>query len=222
MTRVFVPEPKNLYLQPRNPIKASRWGKIVPLTPEGSCLGLEPDRIKASIARAILSFEEDDFLLLDGSNAHCAVAASLMSTVHERLNLLLWDVGHSDYISRQLIISDIPKAIVSGVPPRVYITNYIHGDSPSGYIAVPLTSGNDADVLEPQLLQARMLPILANSQPEDFLVPSGSKTHCVVGSTIMSRMHGRVNYFLWNTSSRQYVPRSCSFSVDDLQRLGSM
>ncbi|MEN6550193.1 MAG: hypothetical protein ABFE07_29465 [Armatimonadia bacterium] len=222
MPRVFVPEPKNFYLQHRNQVKAERWGKIVPLTPEGSCLGLEPDRIKASVARAVLAFEDEDFILLDGSNAHCAVTASLVAVLHDRLNLLLWDVSNSDYISRSLDLSAIPRAIVSGVPPRVYITNYIHGDSPPGYITIPLTSGNDSDVLEPQLLQGRMLRILVNSQEEDFLVPSGSKTHCVVGSTIMSRMHGRVNYFLWNTSSRQYLPRSCLFSCEDLQKLGSI
>lgn len=222
--RVFVPEPRNIYADPngRSVLKAERWGRVVPLTTVESKLGLEPDRIKAYAARSIATCTKEDFLLLDGSNVHCAVVASMIASMHDSINLLLWNARESQYISRCLLLSDIPRAVVSGFQPKIYITNYTHGSTPTGYTSVALTSGDDyLGMMEPESLKKRMLQVLGSSCTEDMLVPSGSKTHCVVGSVIMSRMHSSVNYLIWNHVSEDYMLRRCSFSREDIRWLSS-
>jgi hypothetical protein len=217
MGRVFVPEPRQLFAP-----KAEPFGQIVPLVPAESKLGLEPDRIKSLVAKGLTTFDDDDYLLLDGSNTHCAVATSVVGIERNSINLLLWNSMSNNYVFRRLDLEDLPIPVFSGQTKRVFMTNDIHGITPEGYEAISLTSGNDPDIMEPDKIKRKMLEMLIHSQPTDFLLLSGSKIHNAVASVIISRLHGSVNYMIWNARTKEYVLRSCKYTLEDLQRILSL
>lgn len=214
MPRVFVPEPRQL-AEPR----AKRFGQIVPLVPATARLGLEPDRIKYIMARPLATFEDDDFLLLDGANIHCAVASSVIAIQRNSMNLLLWDSGSQQYLLRQLTLEELPQAKDIVSEKRVFLANDTHSHGDLGMTSVALTTGMDPDVMEPEKLKEKMTKILGNSQSQDYLMTSGAKSHNVVASAILSRMHEQVNYMLWNARRKEYERRTVFFSLDDLQQI---
>jgi len=216
MGRVFVPEPRQL-----SENKAKAFGEVVPLVPVESKLGLEPDRIKSSLAKSLTTFTDDDYLLLDGSNTHCAVATSVLGIERDCINLLIWNSKANNYVFRRLDLDRIAPILSAG-PQKVFVTNDIHGILPHGYTSISLTSGNDPDIMEPDKIKRKMDALLINSQPGDFLLLSGSKIHNSIASVVLSRMHGLVNFMIWNARTKSYVLRSCKFTLEDLQRILSL
>ena len=213
MARVFVPEPKQLLEH-----KACLYGEIVPLVPVEAKLGLEPDRIKAVMSKALTTFDDDDYLLLDGSNVHCSVAISIICIERNNINLLIWDQKSNGYLNRLLLLDDIPQAVFTGSEKKIFITNDIHDIPKLDFSTISLTSGNDPNIMEPNKIKENMIKILINSQAEDFLLLSGSKTHNSVASAILSKMHGKINFMVWNAITKQHCLRSCNFTIEDLQR----
>ena len=213
MARVFVPEPRQVI-----EAKASIYGEIVPLVPVEAKLGLEPDRIKAIMSKALTTFDDDDYLLLDGTNVHCAVAISIICIERNSVNLLIWDNRSGSYLNRLLTLDDIPQVIFTGSEKKIFVTNDVHDPPKLDLPMISLTTGNDLNIMEPDKIKENMIKILSNSQAEDFLLLSGSKTHNSVAAAILSKMHGKINFMVWNATTKQYVLRSCRFNIEDLQR----
>jgi len=218
MGRIFVPEPRQIDSE-----CAKKFGAIVPLVPKEYKLGLEPDRIKSLMARNLLVFEDDDYLLMDGSNVHCAVAGSCLSAIRNSFNVLMWDSLSHQYISRELDFGEIRKVngnILSN--RRVFIVNNVHDIKvDGGLMSIVLTDGNDPNILNPDKAKEAMLKLLVNSQPEDHLLLAGAKIHNMVASSIISRMHEKVNYMIFDLTRKEWVKRTCIFTVESLQRLAS-
>ena len=218
MGRIFVPEPRQIDAE-----CAKKFGVIVPLVPKEYKLGLEPDRIKSLMARNLLVFEDDDYLLMDGSNVHCAVAGSCLSAIRNSFNVLMWDSLSHQYISRGLDFGDVHKVngnILSN--RRVFIVNNVHDIKvDKNLMAIALTDGNDPNILNPDKAKEAMMKLLVNSQPEDHLLLAGAKIHNMVASSIFSRMHERVNYMILDLNRKELVKRTCIFTVESLQRLAS-
>ena len=117
-----------------------------------------------------------------------------------------------------ILLDDIPQAIFTGSEKKVFVTNDIHDPPELDLPMIPLTTGNDPNIMEPDKIKENMIKMLSNSQAEDFLLLSGSKTHNSVAAAILSKMHGRINFMAWNATTKQYVLRSCRFNIEDLQR----
>jgi hypothetical protein len=214
MARVFVPEVKQLSEE-----KCRRFGEVVPLVDAELKLGLEPDRIKFLMARPLATFGDDDYLILDGSNAHCSVAASLIAVQRNVINLLMWDGHDREYLVRQITLDDVPGANDMSGEKRVFLANDMHTGYSLNFTSVALTRGNDPNVMEPEKVKEQMIPILRNSQSEDYLLTAGAKIHNVVASSILSRMHQKVNYMLWNARRKEYERRTVHYSMEDLKRI---
>jgi hypothetical protein len=218
MNRVFIPEPRQF-----DEAAAKKYCAVVPLVPKEYKLGLEPDRIKSLMARSLLVFEDDDYLLLDGPNTHCAVAGSVLSTIRNSFNLLMWNSLSHDYLCREINFDDIPKINMEIVSSRrIFVVNNVHDIKADGdMMMIALTDGNDPNILNPDKAKEAMIKILANSGPEDHLLLAGAKIHNLLASSIMSRMHGKVNYMIWDLNRKEWVKRTCIFTVESLQRLSS-
>jgi hypothetical protein len=206
--KVFVPEVEQL-----NEVVASARGTIVPLMPKDNKMGLEPDRIRFLMEKPLGTFQCGDYLLLDGRNVHCAVAASILASQRNSIDMLLWDRAAADYTTRTISLIDIPKSqpIVSNI--RVFLINDMHSES-QGIIPHPcvaLTQGSDPNVMEPENIKTNMIQILKNSSDQDFILSSGSKTHNVVAACVMCRMHKRVNFMIWNAKAKRYEKRTVIF-----------
>jgi len=215
MGKVFVPEVQQL-----DEDEAKRIGEIVPLVPSSNRLGLEPDRLKYLMANGLSIFSSGDFLLLDGRNIHCAVAASILAVQRNSLDLLLWDKSVGSYVTRPLTLLDVPKTknIISSI--RAFVVNDLHdSEDQLSMRAITLTKGHDPNFMNPEAIKANMIEILANSHSQDYLVTSGSKIHNVVASCIMARMHGRVNYLLWHAKTNKYEFRCATFGPADLRKI---
>jgi hypothetical protein len=213
MGRVFVPEPRLL-----NEEKAAIHGNIVPLVPAEAKLGLEPDRLKATMAKALSTFDDDDYLLLDGSSVHCVVAISIIGIERNSIPLLIWG-NRGGYLPRLINLDNVPSPIFHGLGKKVFVTNDVHEPPKVDATLVTLTSGNDPNIMEPDAIKEGMIKILVNSQPDDYLLLAGSKTHNSVAAAIFSKMHGKLNLMIWNASTCQYLLRSSKFTVEDLHRV---
>ena len=215
MPKVFIPEPKML-----NEKAAAIYGSIVPLLPPQLRLGLEPDRIKLLTAKSIGAFDEnEDFLLLDGSPVNCAVVFSLLLIERNSLNLLLWDTKSGRYFSRLVSFENLPTTTFSSSEKRVFAANDVHDMSQVKFPVISLSSGMDPDILEPDHIFNNMIKILATSQLDDMLLISGSKIHNCIASGIISKMHEKVNYLIFDAVAQRYVLRSCTFSLEGLMRI---
>ena len=213
MGRVFVPEPRLL-----NEARAADYGEIVPLVPIEAKLGLEPDRLKAIMSKTLTTFDDDDYLLLDGSNVHCVVATCIIAIERNIIPLLIWDGKSGKYLHRTLSLDEVPDSIFCGSEKKIFVTNDIHEPPKVNLPMIVLTSGNDPNIMEPDKILKDMIKILVNSSMDDFLLLSGSKTHNSVASAILSKMHRRVNLMIWNAQTQEYVLRTCKFSIEELQR----
>lgn len=211
MAKVFVPEVHQL-----NHEEASRMGDIVPLVPESNRIGLEPDRIKHAMAKALSAFKDGDFLLLDGRNIHCAVAAAILATRNNAIDILIWDNVTHSYLARPLTLMDIPKPRAVIAPPRNFIINDIENIKGLSNMSIVLAKGHDPNFMNPERIKLNMIEYFRNSHNRDYLVISGNRMSCAVASCIMARMHKRVNYMLWHVKDDKYEYRSTTFSQDEL------
>jgi len=206
MGRVFIPEIQNL-----NEEEAEKLGELIPLVPSSNCLGLEPDTLRQLTTKTLSTYTDGDFLLLDGRSTHCAVAASVLAVQRNSVDLLVWDKVLNSYLTRPLAFLDIPspKAVMS--QPRAFIVNDLLETSKK--LEMPTAcfkTGHDPDYMNPEPLKARMIKWLRNTQKMDYIVMSGGKLPNTVASCIMARMHGRVNYLMYNAKSERYEHR-CAF-----------
>ena len=207
MVKVFIPE-----IQQANMGLVEIKGEPVPLLPKNNKLGLEPDRIKFLITRALSVYSSGDYLLVDGRNVHCAVAASVLATQRNTIDMLIWSKSDNDYVTRSLFLSNIKSADNIISEPRAFLVNDTHSDIRIPYQSVPLTKGSDPNIMDPDKIKDNMLPILKHSGPSDYILNAGSRTHNIVASCIMTRMHGRVNFLLWNSKTACYKMRSIILS----------
>jgi len=207
MGRVFVPEMRLL-----DEAEAERIGEVVTLVASSNCLGLEPDSIKRIMENPLHTYRNGDFLLLDGRSVHCAVAASILATTRNVVDLLVWDKLTNTYLTRPLTFFDVPqpKAVLSNI--RAHIVNDMKGISERlTMTSIVLGDGHDPVYMEPESTKTQMLEHLKDSHKQDYLVMSGSKMQNVVASSIMARMHGRVNYLILNAKTDKYEHRSATF-----------
>jgi len=213
MTKVFIPE-----IQQANMSQIKEKGEPIPLLPLNNKLGLEPDRIKFLVTQALSVYATGDYLLVDGRNVHCAVVASVLAIQRNTIDLLLWDKSSKDYVTRTLFLSDIRSedSIVSGI--RVFLVNDTHSDVKIPYISVTLTKGSDPNIMDPNKIKDNMFKILKHSNPSDYILIAGSRTHNIVASCIMARMHNRVNFLIWNAKLACYKMRSVVLSMDEIKR----
>ena len=214
MTKIFIPQTQQL-----DEKAASAKGELIPLMPSGNKSGLEPDRIKFLMVKALSSFNDGDYLLLDGRNTYCMVAASILSVLRNSIDILIWNSSSSDYVSRMLTFMDIPspKPIVSD--SRAFLVNDMHAGIEVPMQSIVLTKGSDPDFMSPENIKTKMANILKNSHEHDYILCSGSRLHNVVASSIMARMHRRVNYLLWNPKSSRYERRSAIYSNESIQEI---
>jgi len=215
MAKVFVPEHKLL-----DDAQASKWGSIVPLLPQDLKLGLEPERIKVLTARGVGAFNEnEDYLLLDGSPVACAVIMSLLLIERSTLNLLLWDPRSRRYFNRTVSFERVSESNFTSPEKRIFASNDIHDMSGLNFPIISLTSGQDPNILEPDRILDEMIKILVTSQPHDMLLISGSKIHNCIAGGIISKMHSKVNYLLFNAQESRYVLRTCIYDLETLVRI---
>ena len=212
MTKIFIPQVEQL-----DERVAAAKGELVPLMPSGNKSGLEPDRIKFLMVKGLSLYNDGDYLLLDGRNTYCMVAASILAVLRNSIDLLIWDGSSSDYVSRMLTFMDVPtpQPIISDT--RAFLVNDMHSGIDIPFPSIVLTKGSDPDFMSPENIRVKMIKILKNSHEHDYILCSGSRLHNVVASGIMARMHGRVNYLLWNAKVKRYERRSAIYSQESLK-----
>lgn len=96
---------------------------------------------------------------------------------------------------------------------RVFVVNagfhdYSSAESRGKLVAV--TSGN-VNVFATDRIEAQIQEVLKTSHSSDWLLLSGSPVLVALAVGYMYRLHGQVNCLIWDTSIRDYVPRTLTF-----------
>lgn len=84
--------------------KAKPFGELCYLT-KGYISFQSLDRVKFTLAQALIDSSPDDYLLLSGTSIVCVIAAVLFYAMHRRLNLLNFDKTKDAY--REVILTEL-------------------------------------------------------------------------------------------------------------------
>ena len=123
---VYVPRQQRLDKK-----EAEDWGDVKVLSGKGPNYGLEPDRIKIEVIKALHGFNNnEDYLLLDGSLVYNCVCAGILASWHDWFNVLVWK---NTYCKRTLNLSGIEQEGENDMPkePKLWAVNDAHELKPS-------------------------------------------------------------------------------------------
>ncbi len=225
MGKIFIP-----CKQAATVSKAKKFGDIVVLhdqsdpAKDASPLGLEPDRLFAKFIRHLNTWEPGDLILLDGPLIYNAVATSILACFTNKISMLVWMKGRGDrgrrYHKRSFSLENVrPKKTWARKTSnrKVYAINNIHPPELArkyGEIVylTEETLEESIPITNPSAIFKKVYPALAKSHKTDLLLLSGTRIESAVASSVLSRMHGTVDYLIFHHGRKKYLARSANFS----------
>lgn len=87
---------------------AEKWGKLIPIT-KGSISYASLDRLKYHCTSAINDSNNEDWLLMSGTNIINVICATIWIIRHNRVKLLVFNKNTQDYVETIIEGSSIEK-----------------------------------------------------------------------------------------------------------------
>ena len=114
------------------------------------------------------------------------------------------------------------ESLMQNSERTVFITNYKGQDLSHAQTFGKIKAiRNDKyiETFQMDVLSAQVAEALANSHPEDWLIPTGHMVLGILAALEFLHRHRRLNLLVWHAKQRKYVPRILQLNPDRLAKL---